>query len=99
MKDESVYLLSGIAILVLSLFMFLSSTHTIDLSYNIIRLEKAYSLPNMYDETLGHQYVDYEQAYINATGTLMISFFLSLVGSGLIGFSQRKIIDYKKAKV
>jgi hypothetical protein len=99
MKDGSIYLLCGLSLIVISSFMFYSSFHTIDLSYNIIRLEKAYTLPNMYDYTLGGQIVDYELAYTNATATVFFSYFSSLLGMFLLGLGFSKCKYYKKGKV
>jgi len=96
MKDSSIYLLCGLSLMVISSFMFYSSFHAIDLSYNIIRLEKEYSLPNMYDYTLGGQIVDYEIAYTTATGTAFFSYFMSLFGMFLIGLGFSKCEYYKK---
>lgn len=98
MKDSSIYLLCGLSLMVISSFMFYSSFHTIDLSYNIIRLEKAYELPNMYYYTLGGQIVDYELAYTNATGIAFFSYFTSLLGMFLLGLGFSKCEYYKKGK-
>lgn len=98
MQERELFLVSGLLMITVALFLFLSSTHTIDLSYNVIRLEKAYSLPNMYDMTLGGQFVDYEQAYINATNSLFFGFFIMMFGCILFGIGLRQTDSYKKDK-
>jgi hypothetical protein len=39
----------------------------------------------MFDKTLGGQFVDYEDAYVNATGSLFASMFILMSGCVLFG--------------